>query len=128
MGPLLSMTADRTETVTARGSSSATPQARVRTDTGGSGIAGPRGEEGAAQAALQAPHDAAVGLVVVAQAVEDAVEQQHLELALGVVAGRRRLPARRRHRDQHVPQVGALLPGLAGERQHVGRPLLAAEL
>ena len=63
------------------------------------------GEPGLAQPALQALHLPVVGLVVVAQAVEDAVEEQHLELAVDAVAGRRRLPARRGHGDQDVPQV-----------------------
>src|SRR4051794_31291234 len=87
MGPLRSRSAESVAAATAKKVSSAKPHSRTLCGTpwpaSGIGIlfrVGP--QPGAAQPALDAVHLAVVGLVVVAQAVEDAVEQQGLELEL----------------------------------------------
>ena len=85
-------------------------------------------DPGAAQPALEPLHGAVVGLVIVAQAVEEAVEEQHPELALGRVPGRGGLAAGGRHRDQDVAHVAPLGALLAWEGDDVGRRVLAAEL
>src|SRR6185295_6645965 len=79
------------------------------------------------KAPFQPFHRAAVRLVVVAEAVEHAVEQQDPQLALAVVPGLGPLPARPGHRDQDVAEVPAAVFQIAGKGEHVGRRVLAAE-
>src|SRR5205807_3482306 len=90
IGPLRSSSADSTEASAAAGSSAATAHARASLEVGASACTAHRSEprrRGRSsdppppQAPLQAFHLAAVHLVVVAEAVQQAVEQQHLDLA-----------------------------------------------
>src|SRR5947208_2157100 len=97
MGPLRSSRAERVAAVIATGVSSTKAQRRRPGESIGtvSGI-GPldsRGEPSLPQAPLQPLHLPLIGLVVVAQAVQDTVQQQDLELALHAVPGRRGLAA-----------------------------------
>src|SRR5258706_11132425 len=106
IGPLRSSSAESEAETTARKVSSASPQSSTLCGTpcAASGtliLAQP----GAAQPALDAVHLAVVGLVVVAQAVEDAMEQQGPELVLDRVtagSGCGGLAARGGYRDQDV--------------------------
>src|SRR5947209_11768129 len=133
MGPLRSSRAESVAATTATGMSSPTPQSSrlCGTPWRPSAILA-LAQPDPAQPALEAVHLPLVGLVVVAQAVEDAVQQQGLELALrGVtrIAGRGGLAASHGDADQDVPQVVVLQRGgLPGEGEDVGRLVLAAEL
>src|ERR1700681_1472608 len=125
MGPLRSSSAESVAATTASKVSSATPQSRRLCGTPWP----PSGtlilpQPGAAQPALDALHLAVVGLVVVAPAVEDAVQQQGLDLPLDAVTGLCGLAARRGHGDQDVPHVSVL----AGKGEDVGALVLAAEI
>src|SRR5947209_16805979 len=137
MGPLRSSRAESVAATTATGMSRPTPQSSRLCCTPWRpsailALARPLAQPDPAQPALQAVHLPRVGLVVVAQAVEDAVQQQGLELALRSVtriAGRGGLAAGHGDADQDVPQVVVLQRGgLPGEGEDVGRLVLAAEL
>src|SRR5579864_4326688 len=115
MGPLRSSSADSTEASAATGSRTATAHSGASLEAGagaGSSAAahasaspaavgsastahrrqgGPSADPAPPQPPLQALHLAAVGLMVVAEAVQQAMEQQHLDLARRIAAGRRRL-------------------------------------
>src|SRR4051794_30488750 len=84
MGPLRSSRAESMAPSTAMGRSATVPHSsRLCGTCPPSAIRPLVPQPGAAQPAFEALHLPLVGLVVVAQAVEDAVEQQGLQLALG---------------------------------------------
>src|SRR5512143_2668022 len=105
---------------------SASSATSSRTQRQGDATSGLR-QEAAAQAALEPVHLAVVGLVVVPEAVQDAVQQQQAQLALAAVTELGGLAQGLRHRDHHVAQVPTLGRGAAREGEHVGGRVLAAE-
>src|SRR3990170_8001549 len=81
------------------------------------------------QTILDPPHLAVVGLVIVAQEMEKAVEGEDLELPWEGRPEAARLALGRLHRDDDVPEVapGAALPGRP-EGEHVRRLVEPAEI
>ncbi len=75
------------------------------------------------QPPFEALHHTAVGLVVMAHTVQDAMQQQAADLLSQRLSVRGRLPPSRGHGDHDVAQVQALARGASGKTQHVCTPV-----
>ena len=80
------------------------------------------------EASLEADHLSLVGLVIVTQAVQQAVQREDAQLARQRLSPLLRLTPGLRHADRHVSEMRPLGGGLTGEGEDIGRPVLSAEV